>query len=292
MQNYLIDSHCHLHDQQFFSPEVAEDYIKLANKSNIKKIVCIGTDHLDSLAAQDFASRHENIFWTYGIHPHDVENYCRNKNNQNIIDDLLSELKAVVSNSAYHTEKNLASTSAIKNTKISPVISPTKNTTKKPPIAIGEIGLDYHFSPFYRNIQIQALEKQLQLALDLNLPVVFHIRDAFTDFFPIIKNFPNLKAVVHSFSDTQETLEKILNQTDFYIGVNGLLTFAKIPIAPLDRVMLETDAPFLTPKPHRGKQNHPALIKDIADFLAKNFNTTPEEVAKITTKNTENLFQI
>lgn len=292
MQNYLIDSHCHLHDQQFFSPEVAEDYIKLANKSNIKKIVCIGTDHLDSLAAQDFASRHENIFWTYGIHPHDAETYYSDKNSRIIIDDLLSEFKAVVPSSAYHAKENLASTSTIKNTKISPVISSTKNTTKKPPIAIGEIGLDYHFSPFYRDIQIQALEKQLQLALDLDLPVVFHIRDAFSDFFPIIKNFPNLKAVVHSFSDTQETLEKILNQTDFYIGVNGLATFAKIPIAPLNRVMLETDAPFLAPKPHRGKQNHPALIKDIADFLAKNFNITPEEVAKITTKNTENLFQI
>lgn len=280
MQNYLIDSHCHLHDQQFFSPEAAKEYIKLANKSNIKKIVCIGTDHLDSLAAQDFASRHENIFWTYGIHPHDVETYYNDKNNQIIIDDLLSEFKAVVPSSAYHAKENLASTSA------------KKVLVKNSPVAIGEIGLDYHFSPFYRDIQIQALEKQLQLALDLNLPVVFHIRDAFTDFFPIIKNFPNLKAVVHSFSDTKETLEKILNQTDFYIGVNGLATFAKIPIAPLNRVMLETDAPFLAPKPHRGKQNHPALIKDIADFLAKNFNTTPEEVAKITTKNTENLFQI
>ena len=280
MQNYLIDSHCHLHDQQFFSPEAAKEYIKLANKSNIKKIVCIGTDHLDSLAAQDFASRHENIFWTYGIHPHDVETYYNDKNNQIIIDDLLSEFKAVVPSSAYHAKENLASTSA------------KKVLVKNSPVAIGEIGLDYHFSPFYRDIQIQALEKQLQLAIDLNLPVVFHIRDAFTDFFPIIKNFPNLKAVVHSFSDTQETLEKILNQTDFYIGVNGLATFAKIPIAPLNRVMLETDAPFLAPKPHRGKQNHPALIKDIADFLAKNFNTTPEEVAKITTKNTENLFQI
>lgn len=280
MQNYLIDSHCHLHDQQFFSPEIAKEYIKLANKNNVKKIVCIGTDHLDSLAAQDFASRHENIFWTYGIHPHDVETYYNDKNNQIIIDNLLSEFKAVVPSSAYHAKENLASTST------------KKVLVKNSPVAIGEIGLDYHFSPFYRDIQIQALEKQLQLAIDLNLPVVFHIRDAFTDFFPIIKNFPNLKAVVHSFSDTKETLEKILNQTDFYIGVNGLATFAKIPIAPLNRVMLETDAPFLAPKPHRGKQNHPALIKDIADFLAKNFNTTPEEVAKITTKNTENLFQI
>ena len=245
MQNYLIDSHCHLHDQEFFAPDLAEDLIKLAHENNIKKIVCIGTDHLDSLAAQDFASRHENIFWTYGIHPHDAETYYSDKNSRIIIDDLLSEFKAVVPSSAYHAKENLASTSTIKNTKISPVISSTKNTTKKPPIAIGEIGLDYHFSPFYRDIQIQALEKQLQLALDLDLPVVFHIRDAFSDFFPIIKNFPNLKAVVHSFSDTQETLEKILNQTDFYIGVNGLATFAKIPIAPLNRVMLETDAPFL-----------------------------------------------
>lgn len=284
MQNYLIDSHCHLHDQEFFAPDLAEDLIKLAHENNIKKIVCIGTNHADSLTAQDFASHHKNVFWTYGIHPHDVENYCRDKNNQDIIDNLLSELKAVVSNSAYHTEKNLASISTIKNT--------TKKVAKKPPIAIGEIGLDYHFEPYNREVQIKHLEKQLQLALDLNLPVVFHIRDAFSDFFPIIKNFKNLRAVVHSFSDNQENLEKILNQTDFYIGVNGLATFAKIPLAPLGRIMLETDAPFLAPKPHRGKQNHPALVKHVADFLAKNFNTTPEEVAKITTKNTETLFQI
>ena len=252
----LIDSHCHIHDQETYEFALsraqkktfgAEDYtpeklLNRAHENDIKKLICIGTSHEDSLKACDFAKSHENVFWSYGIHPDEAENYQINLTNR--------------------------------------------------PIAIGEIGLDYRNGVGTRESQFKLLEQMLQFAKDNNLPCIFHIREAFDDFFTILRNFPEIKrAVVHSFSDSKENLEKCLNE-DFYIGVNGLATFADIPLPPLDRVLLETDSPFLAPVPHRGEVDEPAFVKNIANFLAIHYRTTFENVAKITTENTERLFRI
>ena len=217
--------------------------ISRARKTGVEKIICIGTSHEDSLAAHEFASRHENVYWTYGIHP---ENARR--------------------------EETIGFSSR--------------------PIAIGEVGLDYHYEGYSREAQIRLFEKMLQLAVDNDLPVSFHVREAFTDFFAVVANFPKVRGVVHSFTDSKKTLKQILETTDFYVGVNGLATYSTLPLPPLERILLETDAPFLAPVPHRGETNEPAYIAGIAKWLATKLGITTKEVAEITSKNVANLFGI
>lgn len=253
----LIDSHCHIHDTETYEfalsrvqkeekPSIEEytpeKLLARAHENGIEKLICIGTTHEDSLKARDFAEQHDNVFWSYGIHPEECENY-------NI-------------------------------------------DFKNGAIAIGEIGLDYHNGTKTREAQFKLLEQMLQLAKDNNLPCVFHVRDAFDDFFAVLRNFPEIRrAVVHSFSDNQENLKKCLDE-GFYIGVNGLATFTEIPLPPLERILLETDSPFLAPVPHRGEVDEPAFVKNIANFLAIHYRTTFDNVAKITTENAERLFRI
>ncbi len=246
----LIDSHCHLHDNEFFTEKQALDALEKAHQNNVKKIICIGTDPSDSLAAQDFAKRHENVFWTFGIHPEYADKFKE------------SDLEKIDLNS---------------NTK---------------PCGIGEIGLDYHYSPETKDLQIKMLEQLLDFASKNDLPISFHVREAFDDFFGIINNFPKIRAVVHSFSDSKKNLKKILDNTDFYVGVNGLATYSTLPTPPLDRIILETDAPFLAPIPHRGETNEPAYIKNIAEWLSAKLETNFSEIERITTENVEKLFNI
>ena len=132
----------------------------------------------------------------------------------------------------------------------------------------------------------------LSLAKENDLPLIFHVRDAFDDFFAMIKNFPGARGVVHSFSDSPDNLKKSLDN-GFYIGVNGLATFApEIPLPPLNRTLLETDAPFLTPAPFRGTINEPAHVQDVCAYLSKVTGESEAKIAEITTKNAEQLFKI
>ena len=160
------------------------------------------------------------------------------------------------------------------------------------PIAIGEVGLDYHYEGYDREAQIRLFEQMLQLATDNELPVSFHIREAFVDFFPVVANFPKVRGVVHSFTDSKKVLKRILNETPFYVGVNGLATYSTLPLPSLDKILLETDAPFLAPVPHRGETNEPTFVPDIAKWLAAKLDLSIQEVAKTTTQNTEALFDI
>lgn len=240
----LIDTHCHLHDRQFFSEEQAEKMLKRAHENGVEKVVCIGTDPKDSMAAREFAAKHPNIYWTYGIHP---EEYLNNKN-------------------CFIKDKKL--------------------------VAIGEVGLDYHSEGHNRGSQIRLFEEMLQLANDNNLPVVFHVRNAFDDFFAVIANFPKTRGVVHSFTDSKKTLKKILEATDFYVGVNGLATYSTLPTPPLERILLETDAPFLTPAPFRGIINEPGYILQIAQWLSQKLGVNFETTEKVTTENARRLYRI
>ena len=158
------------------------------------------------------------------------------------------------------------------------------------PVAIGEVGLDYHYEEYARDAQIRLFEQMLQLAVDNDLPVSFHVREAFPDFFAVVGNFPSVKGVVHSFTDSKKVLKRILNETEFYIGVNGLATYSTLPLPPLERILLETDAPFLAPVPHRGEKNEPALIPDIALWLSEKSGVSFDEVERITTENFTKLF--
>ena len=274
----LIDSHCHLHDREFFTEEEAEEILEKARKKGVEKIICIGTNHEDSLAAKSFAESHENVYWTYGIHPE----YAKPISEAS--DKTLEEFSAFRSAAARELARSARGDGPERRG------AESSNALSRI-IAIGEIGLDYHYGKDHE-AQIKLFRQMLQLAKDNNLPVSFHVREAFDDFFEIIKDYPEIRGVVHSFSDSKKNLKKILDQTNFYVGVNGLATYSTLPTPPLERIILETDAPFLAPIPHRGEKNDPSNIKEIADWLAQKLNTTPEEIAKITTQNVENLFKI
>ena len=246
--SYYIDSHCHLHDQQFFSEEEAEGILKRCREAGVEKIVCIGTDPEDSIAACRFAEAHPGVYLTYGVHPEEWEKAAKD-----------------------------VSLEGIRNAAL---------------VAIGEVGLDYHTEGYNREAQIRLFEEMLQLAQDNDLPLSFHVRNAFADFFPVVANFPGVRGVVHSFTDSKKVLRRILEETDFYVGVNGLATYSTLPTPPLARILLETDAPFLAPVPHRGEKNDPSYIPDVAAWLAEKLGADTETVRDVTSKNTEKLFGI
>ncbi len=258
----LIDSHCHLHDTEFFADNREELYQQTIAAGI--GIICVGTDERSSRQAVEFAVNRDYTWAAVGVHPHD------SKDGWNEVERLL---KARADNS--------------------------------PIVAIGEIGLDYYYNHSPRDVQIQALEAQLQLAVDYDLPVSFHIRDGaagqvsvWDDFWPIFDNFHGVRGVLHSFTDTCLNLDKGFAR-GLYVGLNGISTFTKdqaqqelFASIPLERLLLETDAPFLTPKPFRGKMNMPRYVELVAKYWADNRNILFDDLSEATVRNTKNLFGI
>ena len=280
----LIDSHCHIHDRGTYNyalsrqqisqkflrkhpdfPHEPADFvpgkiIARAHAADVQKMICIGTSHEDSLEAHAFAEQHadEGIYWSYGIHPDETDRFST---------DTFTAATAFVSEEIQKRQDARL-------------------------VAIGEVGLDYRNGEANRQAQIKLFEQMLQLAHQYDLPLIFHIRDAFDDFFSILKNFPNSRGVVHSFSDNSKNLQQSLDE-GFYVGVNGLATFApEIPLPPLERALLETDAPFLTPSPFRGTINEPARVQDVCAYLSKKTGESEANIAEITTHNATELFRI
>lgn len=245
---YLIDSHCHLHDLDFYTPEEQAKALVACAEKQVEKLICIGTDHEDSFKAAEFAAQNPTkLFWSYGIHPNEFD-------------------------------------------------KPRKDVQfehKNRPIAIGEVGLDYHYGENDKLDQARLLEEMLDLAIREDLPLIFHVREAFDDFFAILDNFSTAKirGVVHSFSDNKKNLRKSLER-DFYIGVNGLATYSTLPMPPIERILLETDAPFLAPVPLRGQTNQPVNVHYVAKWLSEKLGLDFDEVARITTENSETLFNL
>jgi TatD DNase family protein len=211
-----------------------------------------------------FASEHDSVFVTLGVHPHEAEKTLAGS-------DPAKELDAILAGS-----------------------DPAKKI-----VGIGEIGLDYFYNHSPRETQIKMLNQQIELALKHDLPIAFHVREAFGDFWPILDNFGDkIRGVVHSFTDNVANMEKALAR-GLFVGVNGIATFNKEPSLltvyrelPLSRMLLETDAPFLAPVPFRGQPNQPAYIPKIVEFLAELRGETYNEIAGATTRNAEKLFHI
>ncbi len=249
----FVDSHCHIHDLQFF-PEGRDEVYDRAVQAEVA-MLCVGTGEADSREAVQFVRGRDMAWAIVGVHPHDTKGGWQD------IGRLLAEKPAST-------------------------------------VGIGEIGLDYYYDHSPRDIQIKALEEQLQWAMDYHLPVSFHVREAYGDFWPIFDNFRGIRGVLHSFTDTATTLERALSE-GLYIGVNGISTFTKDQTQqamfhqiPLEKMLLETDAPFLTPKPYRGKVNEPAFVKNVAEFHASERSILLQEVAAATTANARELFAI
>lgn len=168
-------------------------------------------------------------------------------------------------------------------------------------VAVGEIGLDYHYGADFKREQQEAFRVQLELAAAWDLPVNIHLREATEDFFSILGECRHLglRGNLHAFSGSPETFARLQRLgDDWYVGIGGVVTFKKASLAetvrhiPLDRILLETDAPYLTPAPHRGERNESAYIPFIADFLARQKGVSVEEVAAVTTANAQRLFAI
>ncbi len=167
-------------------------------------------------------------------------------------------------------------------------------------VAIGEVGLDYYWSTDFKMEQQDALRHQLRLAQRLDLPVIIHVRNAFEDLRQILleEEFAGLRGVIHSFTGTEEELQSVLSLEGFMIAINGVVTFKNASLReyitqiPLDRLLVETDAPYLAPVPKRGKRNEPTYVAHTASYLADLWQLSPEELAKITTDNAKRLFRL
>lgn len=267
----LVDTHCHIHElkeeltpvyDKWREDGVARDpdeVIERAHERGVNKLLCIGTSVEDSELATRFVAGREGTWAAVGIHPHETERYLGDKRSLSMFRELVGRDKVV---------------------------------------AVGECGLDYFYGHSSREAQIELLKLQIELALEHNLPLSFHVREAFDDFWPIFESYRGIRGVLHSFTDSQANLERALGH-GLYIGMNGIATFTKSEdqlamyrAIPDDRLLLETDAPFLTPTPFRGKICEPYHIFVIAEFAAKLRGTDLDDLAARTTANASALFGI
>jgi TatD DNase family protein len=264
----LVVTHCHIHFADYeLDPE---SVIRDAIESGVTRMVCVGCTLADSKLGVDLAKRHSSLWASIGVHPHEAKYYVDNHKALQELRQLASESKVV---------------------------------------AIGEIGLDYFYNHSDKQSQLELFRFQLTLATEHDLPVIFHVRDpkthssseigeAFSDFFAVLSDFKGIRGVVHSFTAGSRTLDKCINK-GLYIGLNGIMTFTKdqkqLKMAkkvPLDRLVLETDAPFLTPVPYRGKICQPKHVASTAEFLASLRGETLEYMATASTANALKLFNL
>lgn len=260
----LIDTHAHLQDERF-----AEDWqavLDAAEQAGVKRILLPGTDIADSLQALRLCALDSRLICAAGVHPHEAA-------------------KA----SAEHLET------------LNDLVDQHKGQAL---VAIGEIGLDYHYDISPRDTQQQLFRKQAIMAYEKKLPMIIHMREATADLLQILYELDNdhlLSAspgVFHCFSGSVETARQLLDM-GFYLGFDGPVTFKNakkalqvVAACPKDRLVLETDSPYLTPVPYRGKRNEPAYLTYIAAAIAACWQVTPEEVARLTTENATRLFQL
>lgn len=262
----MIDTHAHIHFDEF-ADDLAAVFAN-AHKNSVDTIITVGTNDEDSRRALEFVSDKAvlkqagdtKLYATVGLHPHDA----------NRGSDALLTIEDLVDGQDLSTK----------------------------PIAIGECGLDYFKNFSTKSEQRSALEFQIELALKYDLPIIFHVRDAWDDFFEIIKSHDKLRGVIHSYTGDSAVVERA-NQFGLYYGLNGIMTFTKdqaqleaAKVIPTDKLLLETDCPFLSPLPVRGKRNEPANLIYIADFLSELRSTKPSQFIKQTNHNAKEFFNV
>ncbi len=258
----IFDSHCHPQMAQY--DKEREEMIARALRAGVS-MICVGTDLETSRQAIELAQKHEGIWATVGLHPNDNLN---EKFDSMIYHTILQEPKVV---------------------------------------AFGEIGLDYYRTekPEDQKFQKERFIEQLELAKELKKPLILHCRDgksgstgpAYRDMIEILRRGYAINGgVVHSFTGSLDEAKQFLD-LGLYLGFNGIITFARqydeiVREVPLDRILLETDAPFLTPEPHRGKRNEPAFVAEVAKKIAELKNESLEKIIEQTTENCRKLFGV
>lgn len=251
----IIETHCHL---DYLENEPLDEILIKSAKQGVEKIITISVEPDNFDAAFNLAQSYPQVYFTQGIHPHDAK-----KSTQD----------------------------ALK------IIRERCNHEKM--VAVGEIGLDYYYDHSPRDIQIKVFEEQLNIAIDNNKPIVIHSREADQDMMAILKSYGTKlpkSGVIHSFTSSPELAEVAL-ENGFYIGFNGILTFKSaqnvrdvLNIVPLEKILIETDAPFLTPAPHRGKENAPFYLPHILAKVSELLELSEQEASEIIYKNSQELF--
>ncbi len=253
----LIDSHAHLDDRRF--DDDREMLIANFKNNNVELVINIGADLKTSVASVELADKYESIYAAVGVHPHSA------KEVNTLVMENLREL--------------------------------TKN---KKVVAIGEIGLDFHYDNSPRDVQRKWFIEQLKLAKELDLPVIIHTREASQETFDILKNNQDgtVRGVLHAFSGSPEmALEYI--KMGFLISIGGPVTFKNARVVrevaeavPLDKLLIETDCPYLTPEPYRGKRNEPVYVKYVAEKIAEVKGISYDKLVKASNENAKKLFGI
>jgi len=250
----LIDSHCHL---QQLDPDARERALDEARAAGVRGFLvpAIRLDEAEDLLT--FCHRHADVWCALGVHPHDASTWCPGDGDR--LRALLADPKAV---------------------------------------AVGECGLDFHYDHSPRRVQIEVLRAQWAIAVEAGLPAVVHNRDSDDEMLSQVRDpaFAPLAADFHSFAGG-EGMARELADRGFYFGFSGMVTFAKagnvralLTLVPDDRLLLETDAPYLAPAPHRGQPNRPAWVTLVAERVARERGWTPDETAAITGENFSRLF--
>jgi len=265
----LIDTHCHINTmikEKFDTPlpknfvKLATPIIKIANQADVMTIINVGTSLPESINCIELAKAFDNCFATVGIHPNDLQATWQ--------DDL---------------------------NKCAALLDDPQNKV----VGIGEIGLDYHYPGYDKEKQYTGFKAQIELALEHDLPIVIHTRSAGQEVLDVLETYQQekLRGIIHCFSEDLAFANRAFD-INFVLGIGGPLTYPKnetlrqvFKTVPLEKIVLETDAPFLPPQTIRGKKNSPAQIKNIALYLAELRGISLAEVAEVTTQTSQNLFK-
>lgn len=252
----MIDTHCHI-DEEAFAPD-REKVIARQRENGVEAMIVPGVNAASIETVLEVCHRHPGYCYpALGLHPEDVK-------------DNWQEQLAIIEQAIRQHRSEL--------------------------VAIGEIGLDYYWDKTYKEAQQEVLRQQLLLARELDLPVILHNREATEDILRIVKEVGG-RGVFHCFNGSRETVQQIL-EMGFYVGIGGVLTFKnsklaeKLDVVPLERILLETDAPYMAPVPFRGQRNESRFMIHVVERLAQVYNCTKEDIIMATNTNSRQLFLI
>lgn len=255
----LVDSHCHLNYEDFKEDQPA--VIQRAYESGVTTLLTVNTRLSESLELQNLADQYPFVFCSVGVHPHEAKEHLENLTSDGLYKALMDHAK---------------------HPKV---------------VGVGETGLDYYYEHSPKTEQIESFEIHLQVCVDQKLPCIIHTRQADEDTLLTIKKFPDAMGVFHCFSGDENLARQALD-LGFYLSFSGIITFKNadslrdiVRFAPLDRILVETDSPFLAPIPNRGKRNEPAFTVHVAKKVAEIKEIPEETVARATTENFFKLFQ-
>lgn len=250
----LVDTHAHIHFKEFGGK--VDAVLQRATEAGVTKLITVGVSTADSRDAAELAAEYEGVWAAVGIHPYDAEEAAQGIG---YIKELASRRKVV---------------------------------------AIGECGLDFYKASATLDEQEAALRSQIELALEKDLPLIFHVREAFGSFFAIVNDYAGIRGVVHCFTGHRREMEEAV-AAGLHIALNGIMTFTKdeqqleaARQVPAERLILETDCPFLSPAPNRTDTNEPAKVADIARFVSDLRGESFEQLSAQTTANAERLFAL